>query len=131
FRDYVYRGSTLLMANVSYQPNKIEHFSVDHLGTPRLITDASKNKLGFHAYAPFGEEWFPNTNALQEADPKKFTGHERDDGFDTDSASLDYMHARYYSAAVGRFLSVDPTLDSADQSAPQSWNRYSYVCNDP
>lgn len=31
----------------------------------------------------------------------------------------------------GRFLSVDPTWDSADLGKPQSWNRYSYVWNNP
>lgn len=31
----------------------------------------------------------------------------------------------------GRFLSVDPTWESADLGTPQSWNRYSYVLNNP
>jgi RHS repeat-associated protein len=43
--------------------------------------------------------------------------------------TLDYMHARYYSPGVGRFLSVDRHLGHAD--APQSWNRYSYALNNP
>jgi hypothetical protein len=29
------------------------------------------------------------------------------------------------------FLSVDPTWESADLTKPQSWNRYSYVLNNP
>lgn len=41
------------------------------------------------------------------------------------------MHARYYSAAVGRFLSVDPLLDFETLRQPQSWNRYAYVRNNP
>jgi uncharacterized protein RhaS with RHS repeats len=39
------------------------------------------------------------------------------------------MHARYYSAGLGRFLSVDPVGGSVGRS--QSWNRYSYVLNNP
>lgn len=35
------------------------------------------------------------------------------------------------SIRTGRFLSVDPTWDSADLATPQSWNRYSYVMNNP
>jgi hypothetical protein len=31
----------------------------------------------------------------------------------------------------GRFLSVDPTWESADLKKPQSWNRYAYVLNNP
>jgi RHS repeat-associated protein len=53
----------------------------------------------------------------------QFTGHERDAGY------LDYMHARYYSAADGRFLSVDPASVSTQMS--QSRNRYSYSLNCP
>jgi RHS repeat-associated protein len=48
----------------------------------------------------------------------QFTGHERDAGY------LDYMHARYYSAADGRFLSVDPA-QSKHKSAG-GWGRYVY-----
>jgi hypothetical protein len=32
---------------------------------------------------------------------------------------------------MGRFLSIDPTWDSADLARPQAWNRYSYVLDDP
>jgi len=63
----------------------------------------------------------------------KFTGHERDfngilnvDGTDY----LDYMHARFYDANIGRFLSVDPGRDW-DVRQPQSWNLYAYVRNNP
>lgn len=39
------------------------------------------------------------------------------------------MHARYYSPNLGRFVSVDPVGGSAGSS--QSWNRHSYVLNNP
>ena len=42
---------------------------------------------------------------------------------------LDYMHARYYSPHLGRFLSVDPV--GGEIGSSQSWNRYSYVRNNP
>ena len=41
------------------------------------------------------------------------------------------MHARYYSPGIGRFLSVDPSGESADQRKPQTWNRYAYAFNNP
>lgn len=41
------------------------------------------------------------------------------------------MHARYYSAQWGGFLSVDPAWESAGVRNPQSWNRYCYVLNSP
>jgi RHS repeat-associated protein len=45
---------------------------------------------------------------------------------------LDYMHARYYSGGLGRFLSVDPVMAiGRNIRTPQRWNRYSYVSNNP
>jgi hypothetical protein len=41
------------------------------------------------------------------------------------------MQARYYASGQGRFTSPDSLLESARISQPQSWNRYSYVLNNP
>jgi RHS repeat-associated protein len=55
-----------------------------------------------------------------------FTGKERDA-----ETGLDYFGARYMSSAQGRFTSPDPLLSSGRPWDPQSWNRYSYVLNNP
>jgi RHS repeat-associated protein len=117
--DYVYRNGVMLAAEVS-GPEKVRHFHVDHLGTPRLVTGNGGVELSRHTYYSFGSEIGAQTSG-----EKQFTGHERD------SPSLDYMHARYYGPKWGRFLSVDPVWVSADLRQPQSWNRYSYVRNNP
>src|SRR5260221_12112361 len=65
-------------------------------------------------------------------EPMKYTGHERDfvGGTLADTAvTLDYMHARFFEAAMGRFFSVDPVIGSL--SRPQSWNRYAYSRDNP
>ena len=43
--------------------------------------------------------------------------------------STEIMHARYFSPNLGRFLSVDPV--GGEVGSSQSWNRYSYVQNNP
>src|SRR5271165_5210766 len=43
----------------------------------------------------------------------------------------DYADQRYYSSALGRFLTPDPSRSSARATNPQSWNRYFYVLGDP
>src|SRR5437867_2561793 len=43
----------------------------------------------------------------------------------------DILVARYYQANLGRFMAVDPSSQSASIGDPQSWNRYSYVRNNP
>ena len=125
-RDYVYRGSALLGSYVKEgATTKRLHYHLDHLGTPRLTTDAAAvGRFAVSDY-PFGEEVEPSTAATSET--HHFTGHERD--YNAGGTTLDYMHARYYVPMTGRFLSVDPVLGNADE--PQSWNRYAYAGNDP
>ena len=124
--DYIYRDGLLLAAET---PAGRRHFHLDHLGTPRLITRASGYPAGYHVYYPFGEE---ATAFNQDTERMKFTGHERDlaslAGADDD---LDYMHARHCRPVTGRFLSVDPALESVEPQAPQTWNRYNYVASNP
>jgi RHS repeat-associated protein len=123
-KDYIYAGSRLL---ASESPTGTRHYHLDHLGTPRVITDANGNALAGspYQYFPFGEE----ATATPPSDERlRFTGHERD--HDYSGLSLDYMHARFYNQQGGKFLSVDPGQDF-DPKKPQSWNLYSYVQNNP
>jgi RHS repeat-associated protein len=124
--DWVYRGSQLLAGAVSDM--NIRHYHLDHLGTPRLITGPHGSLIARHAYLPFGGQLSPTTQEHpRREEPMKFTGHERDA-----VTGLDYMHARYYSGGLGRFLSVDPVLElERATKAPQQWNRYGYVLNNP
>jgi RHS repeat-associated protein len=41
------------------------------------------------------------------------------------------MSARYYSSGLGRFLAIDPASESIRPADPQTWNKYSYVLNNP
>jgi RHS repeat-associated protein len=56
----------------------------------------------------------------------KFTAKERDG-----ESGLDNFGARYNSSNIGRFMSPDPDNAGARPWAPQSWNAYSYVLNNP
>jgi RHS repeat-associated protein len=97
------------------------HFHLDHLGTPRLITGSGGARISARTFHPFGDEI-----TAPDTEPLKFTGHERDVN------GLDYMHARYYDAKWGRFLSVDPEMSPArNLRVPQRWNRYAYALNSP
>lgn len=128
-RDYVYRGTSLLAAEGA---DGTRHYHLDHLGSPRLITNATGVKTAFHTYMPFGEE---ETSILQDRERRRFTSHERDFHGGTLSENkdyLDYMHARYYNPNLARFLSVDPVIDAQTAAMhPQAWNRYAYVRNNP
>ena len=127
-KDYVYRDSQLL-ASVSAS-NGIRHYHLDHLGSPRLLTDRCKVTQGRFVYFPFGEEASYQTGGQQDPERMRFTGHERDlADLGSTMDDLDYMHARYYSPILGRFMSVDPVAGKNGDS--QSWNRYAYGRNNP
>jgi RHS repeat-associated protein len=110
------------------------YLSYDHLGTVRLVTDASGQVISRHDYLPFGEEldanvagrnnqWGPQSDSINQ----KFTAKERDA-----ETGLDYFGARYYGGALGRFTSADPkTFSKPTIENPQKWNKYAYVLNNP
>jgi RHS repeat-associated protein len=129
------------------------YVTADHLGSTRVITDASKAVLQCKDYLPFGDEILATTQNARSGIGcyggetglrQKFTGHERDP-----ESRLDYFGARYFSWAQGRFTSpdewtggiVDPftgkqvsqpgPLPYADITDPQTINKYAYVRNNP
>ncbi|MEL7061885.1 MAG: RHS repeat-associated core domain-containing protein, partial [Acidobacteriota bacterium] len=125
--DHVYRGATLL-ANVRPDGGggeAVRHVHVDHLGSTRQVTNSAGVEIFRHAFHPFGDE----ATVVASSDLElKFTGHERDRN-DGGVSTLDYLHARYTSPMLGRFLAVDPI--SGNPGTPQSWNRYAYTLNNP
>jgi len=118
------------------------HFALsDPLGTRRVqVTGLGTPELNFLSL-PFGNN-FGNPRAASSVVPPgalpapdatehHFTGKERD----TESGN-DYFEARYYSSAMGRFMSPDwsskeEPIPYAKLDNPQSLNLYSYVYNNP
>ena len=122
--DSIYRGDQLLAAQT---PAGVRHYHLDHLGSPRLITNAAGAQVAYHVYLPYGEE---STAFNQDALRMKFTGHERDLASSAGPGDdLDYMHARFCSPVTGRFLGVDAS--PGVPTKPQSWNGYAYAMSNP
>ena len=115
-----------------------DYLHADHLGSTRLVTDATGAVKHCYDYYPFGEDIAAGTNgrpscyasgvypAGPDALSQKFTSKERDA-----ETGLDYFGARYMSSAQGRFTGIDPAFESEILEYPQTWNRYSYVYNNP
>ena len=98
----------------------------DHLGSTRVLTTVSASVSDSMDYLPFGEQIAGSTGSSH-----KFTGKERDA-----ESGLDDFDARYYSSALGRFISADwsatpEPVPYADFHDPQSLNLYAYVRNIP
>jgi RHS repeat-associated protein len=120
----------------------------DNLGSTRMVAEHVDVKnaqdvvvgtavvvKALRDYLPYGEENRTNgRGALYTASMGNalgFTGQVRDRLLNGERTGLDYFGARYMSAAQGRFTSPDPLLSSGRPWDPQSWNRYSYVLNNP
>jgi RHS repeat-associated protein len=115
---------------------RVVYFASDHLGSPSLVMNGSGAVIERWDSHPFGEE---NRLALDAAglgadyrDPADPTTAltRRFQGRDLGAETGDYdFGARTYRPSLGRFLSPDSVVPSAFDS--QSWNRYSFVFNNP
>jgi RHS repeat-associated protein len=117
-------------------PTQTLYVTQDHLGSTRLVTNASGGVVGCHDYAPFGEEipasYGSRPSCYGQAETQvKFTGQERDPETALDLNGFDNFQARMLAGTMGRFLSPDPDNAGADPAIPQTWNMYGYVGNDP
>lgn len=134
-------GNAVISGNLSGggSNSTVQWVVTDHLGTPRMTVDqtGALASVKRHDYLPFGEEMGgPQVGLIggrtgtpgYAADTvrQKFTGYE----FDAETG-LNYAQARYQSSVQGRFNSVDPLGRSATVANPQSFNRYTYVMNNP
>ena len=141
---FVYDASGRLVAEYSTvvansADAKVAYLTADHLGSPRINTDANGNVTTRHDYHLFGEEIGalaavpgspqPRTAALgytTDTIRRQFTSYERDD-----ETELDFAQSRMHNYNHGRFTSPDPLMASADIVNPQTFNRYAYVGNNP
>jgi RHS repeat-associated protein len=95
----------------------------DHLGSVVAILDDSGNLVNAQEqrYMPFGEERF--AGGITETD-FGYTGQRA-----LEAVGLMDYNARFYDAALGRFMSADNLVIGAWN--PQAFNRYAYVSNNP
>jgi RHS repeat-associated protein len=105
----------------------VHYYFADHLGSASVITDASGTVQKEADYYPYGGEIAVSGS---DANHYKFTGKERDE------TGLDEFGARYYSSAMGRFMTADwgaipMAVPYAVLGNPQTLNLYSYVENNP
>ncbi len=140
---YVYDAFGRLAAEYSDGPTVTPacqtcYLSYDHLGTVRMVTDATAQVIARHDYVPFGEEILPpyagrgasqsgiSNFGAPDSVSQRFTGQFRDS-----ETGEDFFNARYFTGTLGRFNSPDPGNAGASPANPQDWNAYSYVGNNP
>lgn len=91
----------------------------DYKDSLLAVTDASGAVLQYSNFDPYGERTEGDISIVT----RGFTDHEHLD------SGLIHMNGRVYDPVVGRFLSADIMVQAPYNS--QSYNRYSYVMNNP
>ncbi len=130
-RNYISAGgkTVALYTSKSGGGTVTRYLHQDHLGSTEVITDEFGNVVERRGYKPFGEqnnpEWQPVDGVqLDAVTTRGFTGHEQ-----LVELGLIHMNGRVYDPEIGRFLSADPQVQFPGNM--QSYNRYSYVHNNP
>lgn len=109
------------------------YFHKDQLGSISAITDETGVVVERLAYDPWGKRRFINTTPGQPDNLDAIVGIRTDRGYTEhehlDEVGIIHMNGRIYDPLMGRFMSADPNV--TDPSKLQSYNRYSYVMNNP
>ncbi|MDO9052836.1 MAG: RHS repeat-associated core domain-containing protein, partial [Gallionella sp.] len=138
YEHYLYAGGMMFgkyitvtaTDGVTLATTSTEYYSKDHLGSIVAITDATGAVTQRLSYDVWGKRRYSNGAAdpnglLNNPDMYHgFTGHEM-----LDSVGLIHMNGRLYDPVMARFVSADFMIE--DPSTLQSYNRYSYVWNNP
>lgn len=126
-----------LDVNDDVDSTKVRYQMLDHLGSPIAVYDGSAGASERLSYGTWGNRRnydtplvaLPhyNTDFVSGVDTdtvRGYTGHEHGDAF-----GIIHMNGRIYDPQLGRTLQADPFIQ--DPTNTQSYNRYSYVLNNP
>ncbi|MEJ2497062.1 MAG: RHS repeat-associated core domain-containing protein [Sulfurovaceae bacterium] len=134
YTGYFYFGDKLVAMQILQGESKTKSYRyvhTDSLDSISLITDENGDIVEQRSYEPFGEiRSMDYGNGIVPANTtnitnRSFTNHEQIGEME----GLIHMDGRVYDATIGRFLSAD--IHVPHPYSTQSYNRYSYVRNNP
>jgi RHS repeat-associated protein len=106
--------------NPSEATSGVYYLASDQIGSVSVVTDSSGNIVTSARYKPYG---LPETTSAASPTDRTYTGQKS-----TDFGLMDY-NARFYDPIVGKFINPDNII--IHPTNPLSWDRYSYVYNNP
>ena len=90
-----------------------------------MVTDDAGMPVSRFEYLPYGETWVEETaDDVDEEHNPKYNSQELDR-----ETNFYYYNARHYDPVICRFVTADTVVPNENDI--QSWNRYSYVRNNP
>lgn len=124
-------GSVALVTQSTASGTRTTYPLRDHQGSVVAQVDAGGSPMEYLDYSVWGERLQGGVGGTAVDDsfaalvsPRGYTDHEHLDG-----VRLIHMNGRVYDPELGRFMSPDPLVQAPDNT--QSFNRYSYVFNNP
>ncbi|MGW2354958.1 polymorphic toxin-type HINT domain-containing protein [Actinacidiphila glaucinigra] len=120
-RYYTGAGSAIALRSNKTGAAVLTWLAADHHGTSSIAVDAGTQAITKRYTTPFGAPRTGGTGTWP--DDKAFLG----DTADT-STGLTHIGAREYDPTIGRFLSIDPVLET---DKAQTLNGYTYSANNP
>jgi RHS repeat-associated protein len=126
-------GSTIIVSRQSTGTNSIHYVTSDHLGSSSAVTNASGGILVNSSFDAFGKRRGSNWSgspssgdwaAIASTTRRGYTDHTM-----LDNLGLIHMNGRVQDPTLGKFISADPNIPHP--TLTQSYNRYSYVRNNP
>jgi RHS repeat-associated protein len=129
FYIYAPTGRVAVRVERNNGAHETRWFHHDGLGSINAVSDEGANIVQRFAYDAWGKRTNPSngstiTSTTNSGVTRGYTDHEH-----LDDLGLVHMNGRVYDPTLSRFLSADPFID--DVSDSQSYNRYSYVSNNP
>lgn len=124
-------NSTVIVSRNSSGGNTAYFVTRDHLGSSSAIVDTTGTTIADLSYGAFGDRrgsnWLGSPSAGEWAQIAATTRRGYTNHSMLDNLLLIHMNGRVQDSATGRFISVDPHLDSG--VGTQAWNRYGYTGN--
>jgi RHS repeat-associated protein len=130
WKDYLMVGGALIgMRTVQSGGVTTRYFHTDNLGSIAVITDETGAVAERLSYDAWGKRRNPTgaddpSGHITSQTTRGFTGQE-----ELDDVGLVHLNGRVYDPLIGRMMSADPFVP--DPLNGQTWNRYSYVINNP
>lgn len=120
---HIYANGRLVCTFDSTGTNVFQYYQPNNITSTSVQTDQNGVPIQHYEYFAFGQTRFAlSTTAFPVS--RRYTSQVLDD-----ETGLYYYNARYYDPQLGRFIQPDEVISALGD--PQSYNRYSYVLNNP
>jgi RHS repeat-associated protein len=137
FRHYIFApdGRAVMQLSRSTSGSLQRSFLTDHQGSiSSMVSDATGASFVSESYTAFGNRreastWTGTPTSAELASMNAITRQGYTFQTVLGTMGLNHMNGRIEDSITGRFLSPDPRGTIQDNT--QSWNRYSYVINNP